>query len=86
MRDRNELLKTTLNNKDIITLLETRLNEYKLNKSVKSFDELWNQLNCIDEYEVEYNIINDKGTLHYSFTLWNQDELVKTYETEMELV
>lgn len=85
MRERNKL-ETTLNNKDIITLLETRLNEYKLNKSTKSFNDLWNQLDCIDGYEVEYNIINDKDILHYSFSLWNGDELVKTYETEMELV
>jgi len=90
MRERNELLKTIMSDKkrvEIMTILENRLNEYKGNKSAKSFDALWELLNGIDEYEVEYNIINDKGTLHYSFSLWNNDgSLEKTYETEMELV
>lgn len=75
MREQNELLK-----------IDKLYNEYLMNKSSKSFDELFNKIYYSDDYDVEYNLINDKGTLHYSFSLWNQDELVKTYEAQMELV
>jgi len=73
-----------MNKKQILTLLEKRLNDYELSKSDKSFDILWslfNLIESIDGYKVEYNLIRKKDTLYYTFYL-SDCKLIKTYKTE----
>lgn len=78
-------LKSILTNKSF-NGIENLVRTFNNNKTDYNFNQLWICLEQLDNYKVDFNMFNNKGTIYYEWQLFNnKGELIKGYTINKKL-